>query len=149
MDPKDPMPSWEKGMLLSDLPEEAVDALLATAGPQLDLPLVMVELRLMGGALGRPAAVPDAVAGRSGAFSLGVVGPGGPGARRGRCRPSAGESWVPSRGGRPLSRRSTSSVTCPAPARSSPPTRRRIAERLVEVKRAVDPAGVFTFGHAI
>lgn len=33
MDPVDPMPAWEKGMLLADLPPEAVDALLAAAGP--------------------------------------------------------------------------------------------------------------------
>ena len=64
MDPVDPMPAWEKGMLLTDLPEEAVDALLAAAGPQLEIPLIMAEIRLMGGALGRPAKVPNAVAGR-------------------------------------------------------------------------------------
>src|SRR3712207_3504448 len=55
MDPVDPLPAWEKGMLLAELTEETVDALLATAGPQLDIPLIMAEIRLMGGALGRPA----------------------------------------------------------------------------------------------
>ena len=38
----------------------------------------MAELRLMGGALGRPAAVPNAVAGREGAFSVAVVAPAPP-----------------------------------------------------------------------
>ena len=46
---------WEKGMLLADLTEETVDALLAAAGPQVEIPLIMAEIRLMGGALGRPA----------------------------------------------------------------------------------------------
>ena len=55
MDPVDPMPAWEKGMLLTDLTEETVDALLAAAGPQVEIPLIMAEIRLMGGALGRPA----------------------------------------------------------------------------------------------
>jgi len=32
MDPKDPMPAWEKGMLLAALTEETVDAFLAAAG---------------------------------------------------------------------------------------------------------------------
>src|SRR4051794_25326929 len=78
VDPKDPMPGWEKGMLLRELTADGVEALLATAGPQLPIPLIMAELRLMGGALGRPATVPNAVAGRSGAFSLLVLGPAVP-----------------------------------------------------------------------
>ena len=78
MDPKDPMPAWEKGMLLRELTAEGVDTLLAGVGPQLRVPLIMAELRLMGGALGRPAKVPDAVPGRSAAFSLLVLGPAVP-----------------------------------------------------------------------
>jgi UDP-N-acetylenolpyruvoylglucosamine reductase len=54
VDPVDPLPAWEKGMGLAELSAEAVDALLATAGPQLDIPLIMVEVRQLGGALGRP-----------------------------------------------------------------------------------------------
>ena len=57
---------------------DAVDALLAVAGPDVEVPLAMAELRLMGGALGRPAAVPNAVAGREGAFSVAVVAPAPP-----------------------------------------------------------------------
>jgi hypothetical protein len=34
MDPTDPMPGWEKGVLLADLTAETVDALLAAAGPR-------------------------------------------------------------------------------------------------------------------
>jgi hypothetical protein len=41
----------------------------------------MVELRVMGGALGRPAAVPNAVAGRDGAFSLLALAPAPPALR--------------------------------------------------------------------
>ena len=48
------------------------------AGPDVEVPLAMVELRLMGGALARPADVPNAVAGREGAFSLSVVAPAPP-----------------------------------------------------------------------
>src|SRR6476646_2482581 len=78
MDPVDPLPAWEKGMLLAELTEEAVDALLATAGPQLDIPLITAEIRLMGGALGRAPKVPNAVPGRIGAYALLVVGPAVP-----------------------------------------------------------------------
>src|SRR3954454_6867202 len=79
MDPTDPMPAWHDGRLLHSFPAEAVDALFAAAGPDVDVPLVFAEVRHMGGALGRPAAVPNAVAGREGAFSLFVLGPAFPG----------------------------------------------------------------------
>ncbi|MBO4210432.1 FAD-binding oxidoreductase [Micromonospora echinofusca] len=78
-DPTDPMPTHEAGVVLRDLPAEAVDALLAVAGPEFDVPLMMVELRLLGGALAQPAVVPNAVSGREGAFSLLAVGPLMPG----------------------------------------------------------------------
>ena len=60
------------------MPVAAVDSLLGVAGPDVEVPLAVVELRLMGGALARPAAVPNAVAGREGCFSLLVVAPAPP-----------------------------------------------------------------------
>ena len=72
------MPAVTRGTLLTGMPDGLVDALLAVAGPQVDVPLAVVELRLMGGALARPAAVPNAVAGRDGAFALTVVAPAPP-----------------------------------------------------------------------
>ena len=148
MDPVDPMPAWDKGMLLADLPEEAVDALLAAAGPQLQVPLVSVELRQLGGALARQPKVPNAVSGRDAAWSLMVIAP-----------------MVPELAGVvPLVGRSVLAALAPwaAPgclvnflgdvagpadvvAAYSPAT----AERLLEVKRRVDPAGIFSHGHAL
>jgi hypothetical protein len=72
------MPAVMRGGLLHSMPDALVDSLLAVAGPGVQVPLAMVELRLMGGALARPAAVPNAVAGREGAFSLSVVAPAPP-----------------------------------------------------------------------
>ena len=66
------------GAAARGLPDDLLDALLAVAGPDVDVPLAVVELRLMGGALGRPAAIPNAVAGRDGAFALTVVAPAPP-----------------------------------------------------------------------
>jgi hypothetical protein len=148
MDPVDPMPAWEKGMLLTDLTEEAVDAFLATAGPQLDIPLVMAEIRLMGGALGRPARVPNAVPGRSAAYSVYVIGPGLPELAQvvpalgrgilGALAPwKAEESMINFLG----------EVSGPDEVAAAYPPAAR--ERLRQVKRSVDPGGVFTFGHAI
>jgi hypothetical protein len=78
MDPSEPLPAVTRGGLLHSLPAKAVDALLEVAGPGVDVPLAVVELRLMGGALGRPAEVPNAVAGREGAYALTVVAPAPP-----------------------------------------------------------------------
>lgn len=78
MDPPEPLPAVARGGLLGSLSEGTVDQLLAVAGPDVDVPLAAVELRLMGGALGRPAAVPNAVAGRDGAYSLSVIAPAPP-----------------------------------------------------------------------
>lgn len=78
MDPPEPLPAVVRGGLLHSMPAGLIDALLAVAGPDVDVPLAVVEMRLMGGALSRPAAVPNAVAGREGAFSLVVIAPAPP-----------------------------------------------------------------------
>ncbi|MFD2092677.1 FAD-binding oxidoreductase [Blastococcus deserti] len=148
MDPVDPVPAWEKGMLLRELAGETVEALLAAAGPQVEVPLIMAELRLMGGALGRPAAVPNAVPGRSGAYGVFLLGPGIPELAQivpavGRGVLAALEPWAaPEKMVNFLG-----DVSGPEEVAAAYPPATR--ERLREVKRAVDPAGVFTFGHAI
>jgi hypothetical protein len=147
MDPVDPMPAWEKGMLITELPAEAVDALLAAAGPQVEIPIFMTEIRLMGGALARQPKVPNAVAGRSGAFAIEVVGPGIP--ELAQVVPMVGAGVL--RSLEPWKAPETmvnflGEVTGPDEvAEAYPPA---IRERLREVKRTVDPAGVFSFGHA-
>jgi hypothetical protein len=147
MDPVDPMPAWEKGMLLADLTDETVDTLLAAAGPQLDIPLIMVEIRLMGGALGRPAASPNAVAGREGAYSVYIIGPAVPELAQvvpaiGRGVLGALTPWKA-----PVTMINfLGDVTGPEEVAAAYPP--GDFERLREVKRSVDPAGVFSFGHA-
>ncbi|MEO7374120.1 MAG: FAD-binding protein [Terrimesophilobacter sp.] len=73
-DPTDPLPAWDGSALLREFPAAAVDALLATAGPDVDIPLIMAEVRYLGGALARQPEVPNAVGGRDAAFSVYVVG---------------------------------------------------------------------------
>lgn len=53
MDPPFPTPVAGDGALLDDLPAEAIDALVAAAGPASGSTLQSVELRHLGGALGR------------------------------------------------------------------------------------------------
>jgi Berberine and berberine like len=53
MDPPEPVPGAGDGMLLGDLPAAATDALVGTAGPGTDSPLVSIEVRHLRGAAGR------------------------------------------------------------------------------------------------
>lgn len=72
-DPTEPMPMWDASALLSQLPDTALDALLAVAGPGVETPLIMAELRAFGGAIDRGTG--DSVAGRGAAFGLYSLAP--------------------------------------------------------------------------
>jgi FAD/FMN-containing dehydrogenase len=73
-DPPDPMPVSENQALLAELPAEAVDALLALAGPDSGSPQVIVELRMLGGAFAREARHRSAFCHRNAAYSLATIG---------------------------------------------------------------------------
>ncbi|UXA19386.1 FAD-binding oxidoreductase [Mycobacterium sp. SMC-4] len=73
-DPVDPMPINEDQALLSALPAEAIDTLLALVGPGSGSPQVIVELRLLGGALAREPQHRSAFCHRDAAYSLAVIG---------------------------------------------------------------------------
>ena len=55
MDPEQPVPGLVHSALLSDLPDDAVDALVEVAGPDSGSPLLAASLRQTGGALAQPA----------------------------------------------------------------------------------------------
>jgi len=67
-------PVHDGGAALRELPARAVDALLAAADVEVAGPLTMVELRALGGALGRAPAAQNAVAGRGAGYALHVQG---------------------------------------------------------------------------
>jgi hypothetical protein len=73
-DPVDPMPTFERSTLLGELTDNAIDSLLALAGPGSQSPQVVVELRLLGGAMSRPAAQRSAFCHRGAALNLMVIG---------------------------------------------------------------------------
>ncbi|MGY2130365.1 FAD-binding oxidoreductase [Blastococcus sp. SYSU DS0617] len=147
MDPPDPMPSFDRGMTLRELPAEAVDALLEVAGPQVEVPLVLAELRHLGGALSRPAAVPNAVAGRDAAYSAWVLGPMVPplvdvvpavtAAVLDRLRPWAARGSL------------LNFLGAAGPQEVGTLWGGEDLARLRAVKRRLDPTGVFAHGHAI
>jgi FAD/FMN-containing dehydrogenase len=54
MDPEQPVPGLTHHRVLRELSDEAIDAFVGVAGPDSGTPLLLTELRQMGGALGRP-----------------------------------------------------------------------------------------------
>jgi FAD/FMN-containing dehydrogenase len=74
MDPPDPAPYANAGMLLSDLPGEAIDAFVAAVGPDSGSQLVSAEIRHDGGAMGRPAPEHGAMNSLPGSFLMFGVG---------------------------------------------------------------------------
>ena len=73
-DPVDPMPVHEEAALLRSLPPQAVDELVAAAGPGSGSPQVLVEVRRLGGAVARAPRHPSAVCHRDAEYSLLTVG---------------------------------------------------------------------------
>jgi hypothetical protein len=74
MDPEHPVPGAADGMLLRDFPEEAIDAIVAAAGAGSGSPLLSVEVRHLGGALGRRQPGHGALATVEAGFAMFAVG---------------------------------------------------------------------------
>lgn len=73
-DPAGPLPVRGHHELLADLTPAVVDVLERLAGPDSDLPLVLVEARQLGGALGGPQGALSPMAHTSARFSVNAVG---------------------------------------------------------------------------
>jgi hypothetical protein len=74
MDPESPVPGVGEGALVAELPDEAIDAFVAAAGPGSGSPLLLTELRHLGGALGRPAENAGALSHLDAGFGIYSVG---------------------------------------------------------------------------
>jgi hypothetical protein len=74
MDPEQPVPGLGEGMLIGELPDEAVDAFAGLAGPGSGSPLLLSELRHLGGALGRPDSAGGALSHLDADFAMYSVG---------------------------------------------------------------------------
>lgn len=143
-DPVGPVPYFDRTMSLDSFPEEAADAFVAVAGPDAkDTPTVL-ELRLLGGALGRAPEVPNAVPGRGAPFLIFAATVGDP-SQGDTLRENLGrtigafEPWTDPR----LDANFLSPDELPDRAAWAAWLGPDRLARLTEVKRAYDPANVF------
>jgi FAD/FMN-containing dehydrogenase len=146
LDPEQPVAFAEGGLLLRELSAGTLEAILEQAGPQAQCPLLLVEVRLLGGALaGDPS---DAVNGRDAAFSLFAVGAlmppiaeAVPGALRGVLAAMA--PWAT--GGTMVNFHGAPGDGADRARAWSTPA----FERLQRAKATYDPANLLRFGHAV
>lgn len=148
-DPPIPIPVYETSRRLSGFPAAAAAALTATAGPESGCQLTMVELRPLGGALGREPEVPNAVGGRDAAFQVfcaGVATPEDAWAVYDRADQvfDGLRAWqTPGAIGNYLGALDTT----PEAVRDA--FGKQIYDRLAQVKRTYDPGNLFRVNHNI
>ncbi|GAA5178777.1 FAD-binding oxidoreductase [Rugosimonospora acidiphila] len=148
-DPVEPTPTYEMSALLQDFPAQAAQALIAAAGPGLDTPVGIIEIRQFGGALAGEPRVPNAVGNRDAAFQLSAAGFGAPGMAEKFRAPLAAltQAMAPwTTGGKQANFLTGYDTTIEEVARAYEPD---TFQRLVEVKRAVDPPNMFRINHSI
>ncbi|MBB2940548.1 hypothetical protein FB565_000252 [Actinoplanes lutulentus] len=148
-DPVEPLASYEVSAELADFPDEAAVALLSAAGPDAEIPALMVEIRHLGGALAREPRAPSAVEHRTAGFQLLVVAVGEP-AMAHVFRPgleaisAALAAWTT--GKTQINFLTGYDVTAAAVAKAYPDDTYR---RLRRIKTAYDPRNMFRINHNI
>jgi len=146
MDPPEPVPGIGDGMTIAELPDEAIEAFTGVAGPDSGTPLILTELRHLGGALGRPAEDGGALSKLDAGFVMYSVGmaatpemAGAVGAHLDKTeaamRPWAADGSYYNFSDRP---RDVDAILPPD-----------VVARLVEVKRRWDPGNRIIANHAV
>ena len=147
MDPEHPVPFEEGGTLLRELAPDTIGAILDHAGPEAtSCPLLLVEVRLLGGALARGGT--DAVSGRDAAYSLFAVGalmPPIAEAVPGAIRAVVGAMAPWSTGGTMVNFHGVPGDDADRARAWSGPT----YQRLQRAKASYDPGNLLRFGHAV
>jgi len=143
LDPEGPTPAYATSTLVSGLPDAAIAAVIAAAGPRSGTRLAAAELRQLGGTLSRPDPDGGALNALDGAFlalGLGLGGGEDPAAQRDDAARflAALEPWAT--GGHYLPMLDDRTDT----RKAFPPG---VHARLSAIRRSVDPRGLFLAPH--
>lgn len=146
-EPTDPVPYYERGIMLREFPAQAQDKLIELVGPDADTDLVMAELRALGGAWDREPAVPNAVSTRGLPYSLlGVAA--GPLSQEEQLKRSVADlldGMKPWQGDRRFVNNLAPDEAADAMAIYGPER----YERLASIKKTYDPANMFRLNHNV
>ena len=145
MDPEDPTPAVGDGMLLGGLPDEGIDALLGETGPGAASPLLVYELRQMGGAMAESSpghGALDKMDAAVAVYGVGLALDPESGARVKDRLARLERSLAPWYAGRYFN---FAEAGCDADAIFPPGTYRR----LQDVRRRYDPGAVFQANHEV
>ncbi len=146
MDPEGGAPVASDTAMLARFPDAAVDAFLAEVGPGMSSPLLMAELRQLGGALARPHAGGGVLTHLDAEFVMFAAGmamdaESGAAARAAGVRLS--EALAPFANGRQY----LNFAENPVDVRAAYPD--RAWRQLAGIRSAVDPGGVFVANHPV
>lgn len=146
-EPTEPLPYYERSIMLREFPAEAQDKLVELVGPDSPTTMWIAELRALGGAWDREPLVPNAVATRGLPYVLLGVEVG-PLAEERRLKESVAElldgmaAW---QGERRLVNNLAPEEAADAVAVYGP----ECYERLAHVKKMYDPTNMFRFNHNV
>ena len=146
MDPEQPVPGRGDHLMLGELPAEAIESLVAAAGSESGSPLLSVELRQLGGALGRPdpnGGALDSIPGEFAMFAVGIAADPQLAAATEGHLPVVIDAMAPWDAGNLYG--NFTERTVDVAKLYSADTRRRLGE----VKAAYDPDGLFRGNHDI
>jgi FAD/FMN-containing dehydrogenase len=148
-DPTTGAPWRERTALLGPLTPEAIDTLVELAGPDADVPVQMMQLRHLGGALGRGDAAANAAARRHAEFTFDTIAIG-PAEVLDEAMSWVGvlfERLTPIR--LPGASLNFLAAEDASPAEVVAAHDPEVLARLRRIKRAVDPTNTFRFNHNI
>ena len=148
LDPPMPVAGIGDGVVIDDLPADAIDALLTVAGPSVDSALLAVDLRHLGGAAGRPAdggGALDHLPGRFVVYAVGMLPGPDPAIAAALAEQVAAVRTVLAPWESARDYANMRDVRVEASRLHAPET----LERLRAVKQAYDPDGVIRTGHGL
>jgi FAD binding domain/Berberine and berberine like len=146
-EPTEPLPYYERGIMLREFPAEAQDKLVELVGPDSDATMWIAELRALGGAWDREPMVPNAVATRGLPYVLlGVeVGPRSEEQRLKESIAALLDGMAPWQADRRLVNNLAPEEASDAVAIYGPER----YERLAGVKKTYDPTNMFRLNHNV